>query len=46
MPRLFCQGGLATIAGTPGDDRITGTPGPDVIVGRGCDGEIEQSCEG
>lgn len=30
-----CQGQVATIVGTPGDDVITGTPGNDVIVGLG-----------
>jgi hypothetical protein len=30
-----CQGQVATIVGTPGDDVINGTPGNDVIVGLG-----------
>lgn len=28
-----CLGRVATVAGTPGDDKLTGTPGRDVIVG-------------
>ncbi|MGZ5214522.1 MAG: hypothetical protein ACXWEN_12345, partial [Actinomycetota bacterium] len=34
-PTPTCQGQVATIVGTPGDDVITGTPGNDVIVGLG-----------
>ncbi len=30
---ILCDGQVATIVGTPGDDRITGTPGDDVIFG-------------
>jgi subtilisin family serine protease len=34
---VMCQGLLATIVGTPGQDIITGTPGQDIIHGRGGD---------
>jgi Ca2+-binding RTX toxin-like protein len=36
-PTLICQGHVATIVGSPGDDRIIGTDGPDVIVTVGGD---------
>ena len=32
-PPVRCNGRVATIIGTVGNDRITGTPGPDVIQG-------------
>lgn len=32
---VTCNGEIATIVGTPGDDVLTGTPGPDVIAGLG-----------
>ncbi len=35
-----CAGRPATIAGTPGPDRLRGTPGPDVIAGLGGDDVI------
>ena len=34
-PVHLCQGEVATIVGTEGDDEIRGTSGPDVIVGLG-----------
>ena len=30
---VICDGRVATIVGTPGDDFLAGTPGPDVIAG-------------
>ena len=38
---VICQGLLATIVGTPGNDIITGTPGRDIIQGRGGDDIIK-----
>ncbi len=32
---VTCDGHVATIVGTPGDDKLTGTDGPDVIAGLG-----------
>ncbi|MFT7650282.1 MAG: hypothetical protein ACI8Y4_005051 [Candidatus Poriferisodalaceae bacterium] len=37
---VICDGRLATIAGTPGDDVLMGTTGPDVIAGLQGDDEI------
>jgi len=34
-PRFFCNGKMATIVGTPGNDVLVGTSGDDVIVGLG-----------
>ena len=36
-----CDGGTATLLGTPGDDELEGTAATDVIVGLGGDDEIE-----
>jgi Ca2+-binding RTX toxin-like protein len=38
---VMCQGEVATIVGTPGDDTLTGTTAPDVIAGLGGDDTIE-----
>ena len=39
-PAVSCNGKVATILGTPGDDVLVGTDGDDVIVGRGGDDSI------
>ncbi len=33
LPEVICDGRIATVVGTPGDDVLTGTNGPDVIAG-------------
>jgi Ca2+-binding RTX toxin-like protein len=38
---VMCQGEVATIVGTAGDDTLTGTTAPDVIAGLGGDDTIE-----
>jgi Ca2+-binding RTX toxin-like protein len=38
---VMCQGKVATIVGTAGDDTLTGTTAPDVIAGLGGDDTIE-----
>ncbi|NNC78574.1 MAG: hypothetical protein HKN94_00340 [Acidimicrobiales bacterium] len=40
IPRVFCNGVLATIVGTEGRDVLTGTGGRDVIAGLGGDDTI------
>jgi uncharacterized repeat protein (TIGR01451 family) len=35
LKAVKCQGPIATVVGTPGNDTITGTPGNDVIAGQG-----------
>src|SRR5262245_44450526 len=48
----YFQGAMATIVGTPGDDRLVGTKRRDVIVGRGGNdvliarGEFDNLCGG
>jgi poly-gamma-glutamate synthesis protein (capsule biosynthesis protein) len=39
-PAVSCNGEVATILGTPGDDLLIGTEGDDVIVARGGDDSI------
>ncbi|MBA3653472.1 MAG: hypothetical protein H0W70_04690 [Actinobacteria bacterium] len=39
-PPPTCDGRVATIIGTSGDDSIYGTPGPDVIVGLGGNDDV------
>ena len=38
--QTICQGQVATLVGTPGDDILPGSPGDDVIAGLGGDDVI------